>query len=274
MANVQRSINTREYMKNINTGVLSKIAGGIVLLAIILIISPFGTIPAGERGIRLRFGAPTGEVINEGLYFKIPVIERVQTMSVRVQKEETEAAAASRDLQTVNSEIALNFRVDPAKVIAIYRELGINYTDNVITPAMQESLKAITARYTAEELITKRGQVAQDVTEVLRERLQPRGIIIEQFSVINFDFSKAFNDAIEAKVSAEQNALAAQNKLKQIEFEAQQQVTQAKGEAEAITVKSNALRSNPEVLQLEAIQKWDGKLPQYNSGDLPFIAIK
>jgi len=261
-------------MKNVKPGLIGRLVAGVLLIAAILIISPFGTIAAGERGIRLRFGAPTGEVINEGLYFKIPVIERVISMSVRVQKEETKAAAASRDLQTVNSEIALNFRVDPAKVISIYRELGINYTDNVITPAMQESLKATTAKYTAEELITKRGQVAQDVAEVLRERLQSRGIIVEQFSVVNFDFSKAFNDAIEAKVSAEQNALAAQNKLKQIEFEAQQQVTKARGEAEAITVKSNALRSNPEVLQLEAIQKWDGKLPQYNSGELPFIAIK
>lgn len=253
---------------------IGKGATVIAMIILFFILSPFGTINAGERGVRLRFGAPTGEVIEEGLYFKIPLIEKVQTMSVRVLKEETKATAASRDLQTVNTDIALNFRVDPGKVINIYRDLGVNYTDNVITPAMQESLKAITARYTAEELITKRGQVAQDVTEVLRERLQPRGIIIEQFSVVNFDFSKAFNDAIEAKVSAEQNALAAQNKLKQIEFEAQQQVTQAKGEAEAITVKSNALRSNPEVLQLEAIQKWDGKLPQYNSGDLPFIAIK
>lgn len=259
--------------KNI-PGLASKLAIFVVILVVIIIGSPFGTIGAGERGIRLRFGAPTGEVLSEGLYFKIPIIERVQRISVRVQKEQTKAAAASRDLQTVNSDIALNFRLDPAKVVSVYRELGVEYTDNVITPAMQESLKAITARYTAEQLITERGQVAQDVTNVLRERLQPRGIIVEQFSVINFDFSKAFNDAIEAKVSAEQNALAAQNKLKQIEFEAQQQVTQAKGEAEAISVKSNALRSNPEILQLEAIQKWDGKMPQYNSGQLPFITVK
>jgi regulator of protease activity HflC (stomatin/prohibitin superfamily) len=262
-------------MKKINPIMVGKTMILVAIVVItVLLIAPFGTVEAGERGVRLRFGAPTGEIVNEGLYFKIPIIERVEILSVRVQKEQTKATAASRDLQTVNSDIALNYRLDPTKVIKVYQELGTRYTENVITPAVQESLKATTAKFTAEELITKRSQVAQDVTNVLRERLHPRGIIVEQFSVINFDFSKAFNDAIEAKVSAEQNALAAQNKLKQIEYEAAQQVTKAKGEAEAITIKSNALRSNPEVLQLEAIQKWDGKLPHYNSGALPFIAIK
>jgi regulator of protease activity HflC (stomatin/prohibitin superfamily) len=191
-----------------------------------------------------------------------------------VQKEQTKADAASRDLQTVNSEVALNYRLDPSKVVTIYRELGTDYTSNVIAPTLQEGMKATTAQYTAEELITKRGQIAQDVTTLLRDRLQPRGIVVEGFSIVNFDFSQAFNAAIENKVSAEQNALAAQNKLKQIEYEAQQQVAQARGEAEAIQIKSNALRSNPEVLQLESIQKWDGKLPQYNAGTLPFIAIQ
>jgi prohibitin 2 len=256
----------------------AKIVIGVIALIflIILIVAafPFGTINAGERGIRLRFGAPTGEVLNEGLYFRIPFVESVTKVNVQVQKEQTKADAASRDLQTVNSDVALNFRLEPNKVVTIYRELGSEYKANVITPALQESMKAATAKYTAEELITKRGQVAQDVMTVLRERLQPRGIIVEGFSIVNFDFSQAFNQAIENKVSAEQNALAAQNKLKQIEYEAQQQVTQAKGEAEAISVKSAALRSNPEVLQLEAIQKWDGKLPQYNSGELPFITVK
>jgi prohibitin 2 len=246
----------------------------IVLIIAIFVLSPFGTVSAGERGIRLRFGAPTGEILNEGLYFRIPLVETVKKMNVQVLKEQTKADSASRDLQTVSSDIALNYRLEPNKVVSVYRELGIEYSDNVIAPALQESMKATTAKYTAEELITKRSQVAQDVTTILRERLQPRGIIIEGFSIINFDFSKAFNEAIENKVSAEQNALAAQNKLKQIEYESQQAVVKAKGEAEAISVKSAALRSNPEVLQLEAIQKWDGKMPQYNSGQLPFITVK
>jgi regulator of protease activity HflC (stomatin/prohibitin superfamily) len=253
---------------------LTKLGLIIFIIIAIVIAFPFGTISAGERGIRLRFGAPTGEVLGEGLYFRIPLIESVVRVNVQIQKEQTTANAASRDLQTVNSDVALNFRPDPTKVINIYRELGTDYKINVIAPALQESMKAATAKYTAEELITKRGQVAQDVISALRERLQPRGIIVEDFSIVNFDFSKAFNEAIENKVSAEQNALAAQNKLKQVEYEAQQQVAQAKGEAEAINVKSQALRSNPEVLQLEAIQKWDGKMPQYNSGQLPFITVK
>lgn len=247
----------------------------IGMVALSVFFSSFGTVNAGERGIKLRFGAPTGEVLSEGLYFQTPFVESVAKVNVQVLKEQTKADAASRDLQTVSSDVALNYRLDPAKVVSIYRELGREYTANVIAPALQESMKATTAKYTAEELITKRGQVAQDVTSILRERLQPRGIIVEGFSIVNFSFSQAFDAAIESKVSAEQNALAAQNKLKQIEYEAQQAVVKAKGEAKAISVKSNALRSNPEVLQLEAIQKWSGQMPQYVGGDtLPFIGVQ
>jgi prohibitin 2 len=246
----------------------------IVLLVTLLTQFPLGTVGAGERGIRTRFGAVTGDVLGEGLYFRMPFVEKVVKVTVRVQKEQTKADAASKDLQTVTSDVALNFRLEPNKVDDIYKELGVEYKENVIAPALQEVVKATTAKFTAEELVAKREQVAQDITVGLRDRLQKRGIVVEQFSVVNFDFSKSFNEAIENKVSAEQNAQASRNKLEQVKYEAQAEIEKAKGKAEAIRVEAQALKDNPEVSQLRAIEKWDGKLPTYTGGATPLINIK
>jgi len=247
-----------------------------VLVAVVLFIIfwPFGTIGAGERGVLLRWDAVTGKTMGEGLYMRIPVADRVITMDVKVLKEQIEATAASKDLQSVNSIVALNFHLDPNKVTQIYQEVGVEYKSRLIDPALQESVKASTAKYTAEELITKREMVREDVKNIINEKLGPRGIIIDDFNIVNFNFSESFNEAIEAKVTAEQSALAAKNKLEQIKFEADQQIAEARGKAEAMRVESEALKTNPQVLQLRALEKWDGVLPKVMSGAVPFIDVK
>jgi regulator of protease activity HflC (stomatin/prohibitin superfamily) len=246
---------------------------GIALLVFLFILSPFGTIAAGERGIHLRFTALTGKVFGEGLYFRIPLIESVQMVDIKIQKVETIAAAASKDLQTVHSTVALNFHIDPERVSNIYQDVGLQYKERIIDPAMQEAIKGSTAKFTAEELITKREQVRDDIKNQLRTKLKEHDILVDEFNIVNFEFSKIFNEAIEAKVTAEQQALAAKNKLEQIKFEADQKVAEAKGKAEAITIESNALRSNPQILELRALEKWNGVLPQVTSGATPFISI-
>jgi len=245
----------------------------LFVLLLLFIFSPVGTIRAGERGVRLRFDAVTGATVNPGLYFRIPVIEQVQTMDVKTQKEEMEAAAASKDLQTVTIRVAMNYNLDPSQVARLYQEVGPEYKSRIIDPAMQEGVKASTAKFTAEELITKREAVREDTKAQLKERLQVSGIIVTEFNITNFNFSKVFNDAIEAKVTAEQQALAAKNKLEQIKFEAEQRIAEAKGKAEAMTVESNALRSNPMILELRALEKWNGILPQVTGGATPFISL-
>ena len=245
----------------------------LFVLLLLFVFSPVGTIRAGERGVRLRFDAVTGATVNPGLYFRIPIIEQVQTMDVKTQKEEMEAAAASKDLQTVSIRVALNYNLDPAQVARIYQEVGPDYKSRIIDPAMQEGVKSSTAKFTAEELITKREAVREDTKAQLKERLQVSGIIVTEFNITNFNFSKVFNDAIEAKVTAEQQALAAKNKLEQIKFEAEQRIVEARGKAEAMTVESNALRSNPMILELRALEKWNGILPQVTGGATPFIAL-
>lgn len=247
------------------------LALGVILL---LFFNPFGTIGAGERGILLRFSAVTGRVYGEGLYFIWPIMERVVKVDIKLQKEQVPATAASKDLQTVSSDVALNFHINPEKVALIYQEVGIDFKARIIDPTLQESVKAITARFTAEELITRREIVKEEIRNLLRDTLASNGIIVDEFNIVSFNFSESFNDAIEAKVTAEQQALAAKNKLEQIKFEAEQKIAEARGKAEAIKVESEALRSNPAILELRALEKWNGILPQVTSGGTPFINIQ
>lgn len=247
----------------------------VIVISVLLLGNPFGTVGAGERGILLRFNAVTGKVFDEGLFFRWPFIEQVIKMDIKLQKNQVEATAASKDLQTVHSDVAFNFHINPSKAASIYQEVGVDYNQRIIAPTLQESVKASTAKFTAEELITKRELVREETKVALREKLEPRGIMVDEFNIVNFAFSSTFNSAIEAKVTAEQSALAAKNKLAQIKFEADQRIAEAMGKAEAIRVESNALRSNPQILELRALEKWDGVLPQVTgAGGVPFINIQ
>lgn len=252
--------------------------GGIVLagvaVVLFIVIWPFGIVEAGERGVLLRWGAVTNKIFDEGLYMRIPLADRIEIMDVKIQKEEVISTAASKDLQTVESKVALNYHIDPNRVANIYQDIGVNYSIRLIDPALQESVKSTTAKYTAEELITKREEVRDAIRTHLVTKLEPRGILIDDFNIVDFQFSESFNQAIELKVTAEQSALAAKNKLEQIKFEADQQIAEAKGKAEALRIESAALQSSPQILELRALEKWDGKLPTVmGSGATPFIDI-
>lgn len=258
-----------------------KVAGRAVrwalagVLFLLLGLGSCGTVNYGERGVLLRFGAVTGNVKNEGLYFKIPLIDRVEILDIKTKKSEVDADASTKDLQMVTSKVALNYHINPNGIAQFFQKFGNNFEPNVLDPGLQEILKAVTARYTAEEVITKREQVREDTNTLLRERFLPQGMAIDGLNIVNFHFSKVFNDAIEAKVTAEQNALAAKNKLEQVKFEAQQMVEAANGKAKAIQVEASAIANNPLVLQLRALEKWNGILPQYvGSGSIPFIQMK
>ena len=247
----------------------------IIVIAVIVMIvnSPFGTVGAGERGVQLRFGAVTGKVFDEGLYFRIPFIEHVQKMDVRIQKDEVAASAASKDLQIVTSKIALNYHLDPDAVNIVWQEVGKNYNSRIIAPSIQEAVKAESAKFTAEELITKREEVKEKIKANLAVRLLKRSIIVDEFNIIDFEFSAAFNTAIEAKVTAEQLKLKADRDLERIVIEAEQKVADAIGKAEAIRIEAVALRQNPQVVELRWIEKWDGKVPLYWGEASPFIGI-
>lgn len=248
----------------------------IGILCLILIFSSFYTITAGYRGVILTFGKPTMSAMTEGLHLKIPLIQKVIKMNVKTQKYEADLTAASNDLQNVNTKIAINYHILPEKVPEIYKDIGVSYAETVIYPYEQETNKGITSQFTAENLIKQREQVREKMKIDLAEKLRPRGIIVEEVSIINFEFSSSFTQAIEQKVTAEQLALAAKNKLSQIEWEAQQRITTATAEAEAIKIQAQAIQSQggKDYVQLQAITKWDGVMPMYVGGNaIPFINI-
>src|SRR3989344_384689 len=223
---------------------------GIGLIVLILIFNTFGTIGAGQRGILLQFGAVQDKVFGEGLYFKIPFIQTVVEMDVKIQKDEIPASAASKDLQIVTSKIALNYHLAPDSVNKVWQEVGKDYNIRIIAPSIQEAVKAESAKFTAEELITKREEVKEHIKTNLAIRLLTRSIIVDEFNIIDFEFSKAFNEAIEAKVTAEQLKLKAERDLERISIEADQRVVEAEGKAKAIRTEAQALTANPQVVEL------------------------
>lgn len=238
--------------------VLKKILTGFVILILFLFFNPFGIIGAGERGVRLRFGAVIDQAIDEGLYLRIPIADTIKIMDVKIQKDEVSASAASKDLQEVRSTVALNYHINPDMVTNIYQTVGMEYNMRIIAPAIQESVKAATAEFTAEELITRRSEVRERISTLLTEKIEKRGFIVDEFNLIDLDFSHAFNKAIEAKVTAEQNALKAENDLKRVEFEAKQKVTQATADAEAIRIQAQAItqQGGKDYVNLQWIEAW------------------
>lgn len=259
-----------------------QIFAGIVLAVIAFIsclVVFFGswyTIDAGERGILTTFGNPNMVPKEEGLHFKLPLIQDVVVMDIKTQKYEADLTAASKDLQDVNTKIAINYHLVSAQVPVIYKEIGIDYAARIIQPLEQEINKAVTSQFTAEELITKREMVREKMKNNLKEKLAPRGIVVEEVSIINFKFSESFSRAIEEKVTAEQQALTQKNKLAQVEYEAQQRVAQATAEAEAIKIQASAIQAQggKDYVALQAIAKWNGAMPQYMFGDaMPFVSV-
>jgi len=211
---------------------------GVVLVVGSVIFGSFTTIPAGQRGVVIRFGAITGNVLGEGLKTKVPFLDSVVKMSVQTQKYEAASTAASRDLQEVKTAIALNWRLDPSLAADVYKTLGLEYIDRIAAPAIQETIKQVTARYNAEDLILKREEVKGAISESLAARLLERGIIAETVSITDFQFSATFVAAIEAKVAAEQAVLEARNKLERVKVEAQQREAVEQGEAAARIAKA------------------------------------
>ena len=256
---------------------LALIIGAI--LVFFLFLSPWVQIGAGERGIVLNFGAVQKNVLGEGLHFRIPIMQKITRVDVKVQKAETDAAAASADLQDVSSKVAINYHIIPDKANIVYQSIGIQFKERIIDPAVLEVVKAVTAKYTAEELITKRPAVSDAMKLSLTQRLLEHNIAVDAFSIVGFSFSKIFMEAIESKQTAEQLAMKAQRDLERIKIEAEQKITAAKAEAESLRLqKENISLDLIELRKIEAnlkaIDKWNGILPQVTGGGaIPFIGV-
>jgi regulator of protease activity HflC (stomatin/prohibitin superfamily) len=273
---------------------------GIIIISIIA-ISSVRIVDAGNRGVLVQFGnVDTDASLDEGLHFVVPFRDNVIQMEVRTQKLVESTTSASKDLQDVSTQVALNYHVNPDRAQVVYQQLGFDYVNRVIVPAIQESVKQVTARFNAEELITKRETVKNQIEEQITARLAAYNIVADAISITDFQFSQLFKSAVEAKVAAQQRALQAQNELRRIQIEAQQNeaqaigeqkaniaraegikqsnVLQAEGEAQAITIIDKQLRDNPTYLDWLKSTRWDGKLPLVTGGArgqgvTPFIEI-
>ncbi len=263
---VMNNHGTEEVKVNFTLPVLVAVVTFTVLAAINSIV----LINAGSVGVVTRFGAVTGVNFDQGIHTKAPFIEGVTTFDVRTQKDQVDASAASKDLQTVNATVAVNYHLEAKSASTVYKEVGTHYKERIIDPAVQESFKFTTAQFTAEELITQRESVKVKAREFLKERMAKFHIIVDEFNIVNFDFSPAFNAAIEQKQVAQQNVEKAKRDLERITVEAQQKVAEARGTAESQAL----LRPNltPEYLNYLAVQKWNGVLPQATNG-LPFLQL-
>jgi len=268
-------------------------AKGIMIAIVVLIIvgvvaaASVQIVDAGYRGVLLHFNAVdlTIAPLSEGLHFVTPFADSVVQMEVRTLKFVKSTSSASKDLQTVSTEITVNYHPDPNAIHILYQEVGLTYENRIITPTVEEVVKQVTANYNAEELITKRPLVKSDIEAEINTRLAEFNIVTEIVSITDFQFSELFARAIEAKVEAEQKAFQAENDLKRIEVEALQHeaeaigiananIAEANGEAEAIAIINSALANNPQYLEWLKTQQWDGRLPLVvGEGGTPFIAI-
>ena len=274
---------------NVNPTTLKLVLVGIILLIVIGVVaaSAVQIVDAGNRGVLLHWNAVelNAAPLEEGLHFVMPFADSVVQMEVRTLKFVKATSSASADLQTVSTEITVNYHPAPNSVNVLFQEVGLDYENRIITPTVEEVVKQVTANYNAEELITKRPQVKSDIEAQISERLNEFNIATEIVSITDFQFSSLFAQAIESKVEAEQKAFKAENDLRRIEVEARQHAAQAEGiaqaniaeangEAKAIKIINEALSNNPHYLEWLKTQQWDGKLPLVvGEGGTPFIAI-
>lgn len=188
---------------------MGKIVGIVIGLIIILVVvaNSFTIVPGGSTGVVVTLGKISDTVLQEGMHFKVPFVQQINKISNKIQVVEVEAAAVSKDLQAVSSTIAVNFRIGYESSANVFKNIGSHYDQVVLLPAVQESMKSVSAKYTAEELITKRAQVGQEIKEALETKVGSYGIVIENFNIVNFGFTDEFNKAIEAKQVAEQNLI-------------------------------------------------------------------
>lgn len=244
---------------------------GIPLLIILFFLFCFRTVGAGQVGIITRFGE-VNRVATSGIAIKLPwPVERIVKMETRVQKEELESAAATEDLQDVNARLALNYALTNETALRVYKELGPEYKERVVTPAVQESFKSSTAQYTAQELITKRAEAKGKAYESIKSRLDKYGIRVVDLNIVNLSYSADFNKAIEAVQVANQNVARARQELETTKVEAEKQITAAQGAAEAQRLQQSTI--TPQLLQLKAIEKWDGKMPTTTAGEGTIFSI-
>ena len=246
----------------------------LLLVCFIVMCNPFAMVGPGERGIKIRLGQVQPESYGEGLHFIFPFIQKFRTMDVKTQKNTFTTAVYTKDIQQAKITYVINFNVQPDKVNKLFQEIGLDYVSKIISPVVEGTIKDIIGKWNAQDLIANREKATDDILFKLQEQLTRNYINVTDFQMTEINYSSVFEKAIESKVTAEQEALRAKNKTVQVEEEAKQKVIAAQAEAKSMAIRAQALSQNKSLVQYEAVQKWDGKMPQYMLGNsVPFINV-
>lgn len=243
------------------------------ILGLITLFSAMNSVGTGKVGVVTNYGKVTGRELGEGLSWIAPWgVESVTDYDIKTQKDEVTAAAATKDLQDVNGTLVLNYQLNRGEVSHMHQTVGKDWKAILVLPAINEVFKAASAKYTASELITNRAEVKKDVVDNLTTRLKKYGITVQDVSITNFSFSAAFNQAIEGVQIANQKIAQARQELETTKVEAEKQIAEAQAQAESQRLRQQTL--TPEILQQQAISKWNGVMPQYSgSGSNLFFNI-
>jgi len=257
----------------------SKRIGGVVavlILAAILVAGLIAYVPVGAVGVVKTMGAPSGKTLANGVHLKVPIIQSVENVDIKLQKLQVNCSAVSKDLQAVSSEVAVNYRINKGAAVDLVKNIGaMLYEDKILSPAIQESVKSATAKYTAEGLITERAKVSSEIAQGLVSKVEQYGINVDEFNIVDFEFSEAFNRAIEEKQVAQQDLIRVKTEQEQLIVKAEAQAKAAEEEARAILVKAQAQAEanqklaeslTPNLVEYEKVKKWDGILPRVSGG--------
>ena len=245
-----------------------------LLVCFIIMCNPFVMVGPGERGIKIRLGEVQPESYREGLHFIFPFIQKFRTMDVKTQKNTSTTAVYTKDIQQARITYVINYNVQPDNVNRLFQEVGLDYVSKILSPVVEGTIKDIIGKWNAQDLIANREKAADDILYKLQNQMNAKYINVTDFQMTEINYSDVFERAIESKVTAEQEALKAKNKTVQVEEEAKQKVIAAQAEAKSMAIRAQALSQNKSLVQYEAVQKWDGTMPQYMLGNsVPFINV-
>ncbi|MBR5555495.1 prohibitin family protein [bacterium] len=256
-----------------------KLALPLIILLLVIIFfatfNPIAIVGVGQRGVKVTLGKVSPQSLSEGVHFVMPFISRIHNMDVKIQKKSIPTEVYTKDIQQAKITYVITYNLQPTNAHKMLNEVGMDYVDKIIIPVAEGTIKDIIGKWNAQDLIANRESATKDILFKMVEQLAPRYIDVKGFQIIDINYSEVFERAIESKVTAEQDALKAKNKTVQIEEEAKQKLISAEAEAKSMRIRANALTQNKALVEYEAVQKWDGKMPQYMMGSsVPFINIK
>lgn len=272
MTNMTNS--AQEFLYN-TRGLLSKaILGALALTTLALAGCAFEIVDAGHRGVSVVNGKVGDRSLEEGFYWKYPFIETIHSIDVRTLKWESDTYCYTKDVQQAKVKYALNYNLEGQMAHTIFKEVGINWAQTLLPQVVEHSIKSVIGRWDAVDLVSNREKAREEAQAMITEALKSKHIQVTNFSLSNIDYEAAFEKAVEAKVVAIQQAIESKNNTVKIEEEAKQKVISAKAEAESMRIRSQALSQNRNLVEYEAVQKWDGNLPQYMMGNsVPFLNL-